>query len=69
MSEVKFWGKSVSGQKLPIRGVKTDDATSALSTLGKAEAWAFDIKGFKEIIMEIISITGGTLSVKGTAVS
>ncbi|MEC0322135.1 phage-like element PBSX protein XepA [Bacillus subtilis] len=69
MSEVKFWGKSVSGQKLPIRGVKTDDATSALSTLGKAEAWAFDIKGFKEIIMEIVSITGGTLSVKGTAVS
>ncbi|MEC5230675.1 phage-like element PBSX protein XepA [Bacillus inaquosorum] len=68
-SEVKFWGKSVSGQRLPIRGVKSDDASSASSTLGKAEAWAFDIKGFKEIIMEIASITGGTLSIKGTAVS
>ncbi len=68
-SEIKFWGKSVSGQKLPIRGVKSDDASSALSTLGKSEAWAFDIKGFKEIIMEIASITGGTLSIKGTAVS
>ncbi|MFP7232041.1 phage portal protein [Bacillus subtilis] len=68
MSEVKFWGKSVSGQKIPISGVKSDDATSASSTLGKAEAWAFNIKGFKEINMEIASISGGTLSVKGTAV-
>ncbi|PJY98994.1 MULTISPECIES: phage-like element PBSX protein XepA [Bacillus] len=68
-SEVKFWGKSLSGQKLPIRGVKSDDASSASGTLGKAEAWAFDIKGFKEIIMEIASITGGSLSVKGTAIS
>lgn len=68
-SEVKFWGKSVSGQTFPIRGVKSDDASSASSTLGKAEAWAFNIKGFKEIIMEIASITGGTLSIKGTAVS
>ncbi|MBU2660099.1 phage-like element PBSX protein XepA [Bacillus cabrialesii] len=68
-SEVKFWGKSMSGQKLPIRGVKSDDASAACSTLGKAEAWAFDMKGFKEIIMEIASITGGTLSIKGTAVS
>ncbi|MBL3649253.1 MULTISPECIES: phage-like element PBSX protein XepA [unclassified Bacillus (in: firmicutes)] len=68
-SEVKFWGKSLSGQKLPIRGVKSDDASSASGTLGKAEAWAFEIKGFKEIIMEIASITGGSLSVKGTAIS
>ncbi|MDR4434406.1 phage-like element PBSX protein XepA [Bacillus tequilensis] len=65
-SEVKFWGKSVSGQKRPIRGVRSDDASAASGTLGKAEAWAFEIKGFKEIIMEIAGITGGTLSIKGT---
>lgn len=40
-----------------------------LQYVRKAEAWAFDIKGFKEIIMEIVSITGGTLSIKGSAVS
>ncbi|CAN2253298.1 phage-like element PBSX protein XepA [Bacillus vallismortis] len=68
-SEVKFWGKSLSGQKLPIRGVKSEDASTALGTVGKAEAWTFDIKGFKEIIMEIANITGGILSVKGTVVS
>ncbi|MCY8544378.1 phage-like element PBSX protein XepA [Bacillus vallismortis] len=68
-SEVKFWGKSLSGEKLPIRGVKSEDASTALGTVGKAEAWAFDIKGFKEIIMEIANITGGNLSVKGTVVS
>ncbi len=68
-SEVKFWGKSVSGQKLPIRGMKSDDASSACSTLGKDEAWSFDIKGFKEIVMEIASMSAGNLSIKGTAVS
>ncbi|MCY8308103.1 phage-like element PBSX protein XepA [Bacillus vallismortis] len=68
-SEVKFWGKSLSGQKLPIRGVKSEDASTASGTLGRAEAWVFDIKGFKEIIMEIANITGGILSVKGTVVS
>ncbi|MDM5301386.1 phage portal protein [Bacillus subtilis] len=68
-SEVTFWGISLSGQKLPIRGVKSEDSSTASSTLGKAEAWAFDIKGFKEIVMEIANITGGILSVKGTVVS
>ncbi|MCO4851176.1 phage-like element PBSX protein XepA [Bacillus vallismortis] len=68
-SEVTFWGISLSGQKLPIRGVKSEDSSTASGTLGKAEAWAFDIKGFKEIVMEIANITGGILSVKGTVVS
>ncbi|MEH7105608.1 phage portal protein, partial [Bacillus velezensis] len=38
-------------------------------TSGTEEVWSFDIAGFKEIVMEIQSISGGSLSVKGTAFS
>ncbi|MED0777766.1 MULTISPECIES: phage-like element PBSX protein XepA [Bacillus] len=68
-SELKFWGKSLSGTKRPLRGQKVDDGTLAISTVGKSEAWTFDITGFKEIVMEITALNNGNFSVKGTAVS
>ncbi|QBG55712.1 phage portal protein [Bacillus amyloliquefaciens] len=68
-SEVAFWGRSISGKNVPIRGIRSDDGTSAAATSGTEEVWTFDIAGFKEIVMEIKSISGGSLSVKGTAFS
>ncbi|MFT3655044.1 hypothetical protein DALLNEIH_01464 [Bacillus sp. B01(2024)] len=66
---VAFWGRSISGKNVPIRGIRSDDGTSAAGTSGTGEVWLFDIAGFKEIVMEIKSISGGSLSVKGTAFS
>ncbi|MBW8583323.1 MULTISPECIES: phage portal protein [Bacillus] len=66
---VAFWGRSISGKNVPIRGIKSDDGTSAAGTSGTEEVWSFDIAGFKEIVMEIKSISGGSLSIKGTAFS
>ncbi|AIW29505.1 MULTISPECIES: hypothetical protein [Bacillus] len=66
---VAFWGRSISGKNVPIRGIRSDDGTSAAGTSGTEEVWSFDIAGFKEIVMEIQSISGGSLSVKGTAFS
>ncbi len=68
-SELKFWGKSLSGTKRALRGQKVDDGTFATSTKGKSEAWSFDITGFKEIVMELTALTNGNFSVRGTAVS
>lgn len=68
-SELKFWGKSLSGTKRALRGQKVDDGTYATSTKGKTEAWSFDITGFKEIMMELTVLTNGNFSVRGTAVS
>lgn len=68
-SQVAFWGRSISGKNVPIRGIRSDDGTSAAGTSGTEEVWTFDIAGFKEIVMEIKSISGGSLSVKGTAFS
>ncbi|AMQ70771.1 MULTISPECIES: hypothetical protein [Bacillus] len=66
---VAFWGRSISGKNVPIRGIRSDDGTSAAGTSGTEEVWSFDIAGFKEIVMEIKSISGGSLSIKGTAFS
>ncbi|MED3658895.1 phage portal protein [Bacillus velezensis] len=66
---VAFWGRSISGKNVPIRGIQSDDGASAAGTSGTEEVWSFDIAGFKEIVMEIQSISGGSLSVKGTAFS
>ncbi|MFU1717873.1 phage portal protein [Bacillus velezensis] len=66
---VAFWGRYISGKNVPIRGIRSDDGTSAAGTSGTEEVWSFDIAGFKEIVMEIQSISGGSLSVKGTAFS
>ncbi|AIU76708.1 phage portal protein [Bacillus velezensis] len=66
---VAFWGRSISGKNVPIRGIRSDDGTSAAGTSGTEEVWSFDIAGLKEIVMEIKSISGGSLSVKGTAFS
>ncbi|AMR49976.1 phage portal protein [Bacillus amyloliquefaciens] len=66
---VAFWGRSISGKNVPIRGTRSDDGTSAAGTSGTEEVWSFDIAGFKEIVMEIKSISGGSLSIKGTAFS
>ncbi|MBT2169708.1 MULTISPECIES: phage-like element PBSX protein XepA [Bacillus] len=68
-SELIFWGKSLSGTKRALRGQKVDDGTFATSTKGKSEAWSFNITGFKEIVMELKSLTNGNFSVRGTAVS
>ncbi len=68
-SELKFWGKSLSGTKRALRGQKVDDGTFATSTKGKSEAWSFNITGFKEIVMELTALTNGNFSVRGTAVS
>ncbi|MGO0711565.1 phage-like element PBSX protein XepA [Bacillus subtilis] len=68
-SELIFWGKSLSGTKRALRGQKVDDGTFATSTKGKSEAWSFDITGFKEIVIELKSLTNGNFSVRGTAVS
>ncbi|MED1920512.1 phage portal protein [Bacillus velezensis] len=66
---IAFWGRSISGKNVPIRGIRSDDGTSAAGTSGTEEVWSFDIAGFKEIVMEIKSISGGSLSIKGTAFS
>ena len=69
LSRMSRFGEIHLGKNVPIRGIRSEDGTSAAGTSGTDEVWSFDIAGFKEIVMEIKSISGGSLSVKGTAFS
>lgn len=68
---VTFYAKSASGTLRPLIGIKEGDTsfTMALSTTGAGsttgECWEFEISCYESIIMDLTSITGGTVSVKG----
>jgi hypothetical protein len=69
---VTFYGKGPSGTLRALPGCKmTGDTnfTMALSTTGTGEIWQFDITGLEHVIMDLTSITGGNVSVKGKAVA
>ena len=65
---VAFMGVGASGTARAIKGVNLTDLSLATSTAGTAELWQFDITGLKSVIMDLTSISGGNVSVKGTAV-
>lgn len=66
---VVFYGVSNSGVKRNIKGIRLSDYTISASTTGSGEIWQFDIVGLVSVIMELASVEGGNVSVKGRAVS
>jgi hypothetical protein len=68
---VTFYCKGASGTLRPLAGTKISAAplSVAVSTTGTGEVWQFDITGLSEVIMDLTAITGGTVTVKGRAVS
>jgi hypothetical protein len=66
---VTFYGKGPSKTLRALKGLKVSDWTSGTSTTGTGEIWQFDITGLNQVIMDLTSITGGTVTVKGRAVS
>lgn len=67
--EVKFFCMSESGVKRPIAGTRVSDYTIGSSTTNNEEIWEFDIAGLQKLIMEVVSVTGGNLTIKGKAVA
>jgi hypothetical protein len=67
--DIKFYGKSASGVKRPIMGVNLADLSMAISTINNNEIWSFEVTGLQSVIMEITSVSGGNVSIKGKAVA
>lgn len=67
--KVNFYRKSRSGALKPIIGFRTSDLASATSTTGTGEEWEFSVVPGREYIMELESMTGGTVTVVGTGVA
>lgn len=64
---VVFMGGGPSGEARYIAGVKLSDLSLATSTTGNEELWQFDITGLCSVNMEITSVAGGNVTVKGRA--
>lgn len=68
-SDVKFYQKSAAGVKRPLQGMNLADWSTGVNTTGKDQTWSFVITGLDSVIMEVASISGGNISVKGNAVT
>lgn len=66
---VVFEATGLSGVFRPIIGVKTDDLAMATQTIGNNESWSFDITGQSKFRVRILDVSGGNITIKGTAVS
>jgi len=66
---VNFYRKSRKGELKSIFGVRTSDGAVATSTTGIGEEWQFDISGKYQIVIDLGSITGGSVTVKGGVVA
>lgn len=67
---VKFYEINSNGDLIPINGYNESVPGLATSTTGSGpELWSFDdISGMKQICMAVTAISGGNLTINGSAV-
>jgi hypothetical protein len=66
---VNFSAIGVSGNPYPLSGVRLSDLTVATSTTGSGEIWQFEVAGLDFIKIDVASVAGGNVSVKGRFVA
>lgn len=67
--QITFIGRGPANYGRIISGVNLKDISVATSTTGNNELWQFDITGLLSISMNLESVAGGNVSVKGKAVA
>lgn len=63
--QVSFKSVDEDGNVYSIMGVRTSDFATGTSTTNKGEEWQFDVAGKYAVRMDLDSMTGGTVTVKG----
>jgi hypothetical protein len=66
---VNFSSIGYSGAVYPLTGVRLSDLSVATSTTGTGEIWTFEVAGLDFIKIDVVSIAGGNVSVKGRFVA
>lgn len=66
---VNFLSIGASGIAYPLSGVRLSDLVSASSTTTSGETWTFDVAGLDFIQIDVASVSGGNVSVKGRFVA
>ncbi|ASB89387.1 lysozyme [Bacillus sonorensis] len=67
--EVKFFTVTQNGKKIALEGINTSNHMFGASTLGIDEIWEFDIAGKTAVLLEVTKINGGSITIKGNAVT
>lgn len=67
--ELKFFSIDENGEKTELGATNKTDFQLGTGTLNTNENWDIDIAGLYKIIVELISVSGGDVTVKGIAVS
>ena len=62
---ITFYKKFKNGDLKPLVGYRDYDSDDALSTTATGESYALDITNAYEIVMDLTSITGGTVTIEG----
>lgn len=64
-----FEAAGFDGVYEPIQGYRPKDGAMATESNQVGESWQFDVTGFETFRVRLSAITGGTVTVKGKAVS
>jgi hypothetical protein len=66
---INFSSIGFSGNPYPLSGVRLSDLNVATSTTGTGEIWKFEVAGIDFIKIDVASVAGGNVSVKGRFVA
>lgn len=66
---VVFEAAGASGEFRPIQGARNSDLILGTQTTGNNESWTFSVTGQKKIRFRVYAVTGGNVTIKGTAVA
>ncbi|MED2945346.1 lysozyme [Bacillus swezeyi] len=67
--EVKFYAVTQDEKKIVLEGINSSNHMFGASTLGINEIWEFDIAGKTAVLLEVTKINGGSITIKGNAVT
>ena len=65
---IAFIGRGASGSDCAVMGVNLSDLSTGTSTTGTGELWQFDVTGLTSFFVDLQTISGGNVSIKGKAV-
>ncbi|WP_338465078.1 hypothetical protein [Shouchella rhizosphaerae] len=65
---IRFMGSQGSGIRRPVMAARLSDLHLDTQTYGTGELWQIDLTGLNTLFIDVVEVTGGTVTVEGRAV-
>lgn len=66
---IEFKATGPNGAPRSVIGINLGTMASAVNTAGTGELWQFDVTGLASILMDLTAVAGGSVTIKGKAVT